>query len=92
MPACRIKWLRRRILAIPVDIAAPPALRMSQLNLSMKAYLITTGTIFALITIAHICRVFAEGSHVLNPFFIALTLLAAGLGCWAFRLLMRPSR
>ena len=59
----------------------------------MKAYLITTGTVFALITVAHICRVFAEGPRLLtDPFFMVLTLLAAGLGFWALRLLVRPSR
>ena len=54
----------------------------------MKAYLITTGIIFALITIAHVCKAFAEGAGTAkNPFFIVLTLLAAGLSAWAFGLL-----
>jgi hypothetical protein len=59
----------------------------------MKAYLITTGTVFALITLAHILRVVAEGSRIAkDPFFILLTLLAAGLSFWAWRLLLRSSR
>jgi hypothetical protein len=54
----------------------------------MKAYLITTGIIFALITLAHILRVFAEGPRLAkDPVFILLTLLAAGLSVWAWRLL-----
>ena len=54
----------------------------------MRAYLITTGIIFALITLAHILRVFAEGPRLAkDPFFILLTLLAAGLSVWAWRLL-----
>jgi hypothetical protein len=54
----------------------------------MKAYLITTGIVFALITLAHILRVFAEGPRLAkDPFFILLTLLAAGLSVWAWRLL-----
>ncbi len=54
----------------------------------MKAYLITTGIIFALITLAHILRVFAEGPRLAkDPFFILLTLLAASLSVWAWRLL-----
>ena len=58
----------------------------------MKAYLITTGTVFGLITLAHICRVFAEGSHVADPFFILLTVATAGLCLWAVQLLRRSSR
>jgi hypothetical protein len=59
----------------------------------MKAYLITTGVVFSAITAAHIARVFAEGAHLArNPFFILLTLLAAGLSVWAWRLLRLSSR
>ena len=54
----------------------------------MKAYLITTGIVFALITLAHILRVFAEGPRLAkDPVFILLTLLAAGLSAWAWALL-----
>jgi hypothetical protein len=54
----------------------------------MKAYLITTGIVFGLITVAHIWRAFAEGSHLAtDPMFILLTLLSAALCVWAFRLL-----
>jgi hypothetical protein len=56
----------------------------------MKAYLITTGIIFALIVAAHILRAIAEGPQVVkDPFFILLTLLAAGLSVWACRLLKK---
>ena len=56
----------------------------------MKAYLITTGTVFGLIVIAHILRAFAEGARVAkDPVFIALTFLAAGLSVWAWRLVKR---
>ena len=54
----------------------------------MKAYLITTGIVFALITLMHILRLFAEGPRLVkDPVFILLTLLAAGLSVWAWRLL-----
>ena len=44
----------------------------------MKAYLITTGTVFGLITVAHLWRAFAEGSRVAtDPFFLLLTALSA---------------
>jgi hypothetical protein len=56
----------------------------------MKVYLITTGVVFALITLAHIVRAIAEGPLLAkDPVFIMLTLLAAGLSVWAWRLLRR---
>ena len=54
----------------------------------MRAYLITTSTIFALIVVAHVARVFAESSAVIrDPWFVGLTLLAMGMCGWALRLL-----
>jgi hypothetical protein len=59
----------------------------------MKAYLITTGIIFGLITAAHISRAVVEGSGIAkDPFFILLTVLAAGLCVWAWRLVWKLSR
>lgn len=50
----------------------------------MKAYIATTGTVFGLITLAHICRIVVEGGGpAKEPWFVALTLLAAGLSVWA---------
>jgi hypothetical protein len=43
----------------------------------MKAYLITTGTVFGLIVLAHLWRVFEEGAHLArDPVFILLTVAA----------------
>jgi hypothetical protein len=54
----------------------------------MKAYVITTGVVFALITLAHILRVIAEGPRLLTePLWVLLTLATAGLSLWAWRLL-----
>ena len=59
----------------------------------MRAYVATSGTVFALLVLAHIARVFAEGLRVAsNPWFIASTLAATVLCVWAFRLLMVSSR
>ena len=56
----------------------------------MKAYLITTGTVFGLITLAHGWRLFAEGPHMAKDrVFILLTLAAAALCFWAWRLVGR---
>lgn len=52
----------------------------------MKCYVITTGTVFALIVGAHIWRAFAEGSGLFKePSFIVMTLAAAGMSLWAWR-------
>jgi hypothetical protein len=59
----------------------------------MKAYLITTGILFALITGLHVLKAFAEGVHTAtDPFFIFLTILTASLSVWAGRLLRGLSR
>ena len=59
----------------------------------MKPYLITTGTIFTLITAAHVWRVIAESTALArDPWFVLLTVLAAALSVWAWRLLRKTAR
>lgn len=53
----------------------------------MRAYLAVTGTLFALITLAHLWRMAAETALMRDPWYLLLTVLAAVLGGWAFRLL-----
>jgi hypothetical protein len=56
----------------------------------MRVYIATTGVVFGLITVAHIWRVVAEGTQLAkDPFFILITVLAAGLSVWAASLLRR---
>jgi hypothetical protein len=51
----------------------------------MKAYVITTGAAFGLITVAHLLRIISEGTHVAaNPFFMLLTLASAAISVWAW--------
>ena len=58
----------------------------------MKAYLFTTSTIFGLIVVAHIWRIAAESGSLLHePSFVALTVVAAALSVWGFRLAQRAS-
>ncbi|MEP6569551.1 MAG: hypothetical protein ABJC10_07240 [Acidobacteriota bacterium] len=58
----------------------------------MKAYIITTGVIFGLITVAHLLRFVMEGSHLgTEPVFILLTIVSAALCVWAWRLLRRSN-
>jgi hypothetical protein len=54
----------------------------------MKAYVMTSGVIFALLAVAHVLRVVAEGAHLAGePFFILTTLAAIGMSVWAWRVL-----
>lgn len=57
----------------------------------MRLYIITTGAIFALITVAHVARMASE-SHVLKePLFLLLTVLSAALTVWSLVVLRRVS-
>ena len=63
----------------------------------MKAYLITTGSIFGLIALAHLARTIAESQRLAaDPWFYlegpGLGLVAAALSLWAWRLLWRATR
>ena len=59
----------------------------------MKAYLITTATVFALIFSAHLARIFAEGLHLVKePTFLGTSVLSLALCAWAWRLLRRLPR
>ena len=58
----------------------------------MKPYLITTGSLFALVAVAHLLRTIAEWSRLTaDPGFIlegpGLGVLAAAIAVWAWRLL-----
>jgi hypothetical protein len=59
----------------------------------MKAYVMTTGAVFGLITLAHVLRIIAEGPHLAtDPWYVLLTVAAAALGLWAWRLLRLTTR
>jgi hypothetical protein len=58
----------------------------------VKPYLITTGSLFALVAVAHLLRTIAEWSRLTtDPGFIVegpgLGVLAAAIAVWAWRLL-----
>ena len=55
----------------------------------MKAFLITAGTVFGLIVVAHIARITVEPQIAKDPWFWATTVLAGVLSLWAWRLLWR---
>lgn len=50
----------------------------------MRAYVITTGMGFGLLTAAHVWRVFEEGTGLLrNPLWMLITLVSTALCIWA---------
>lgn len=58
----------------------------------MKAYLLVTGIIFAVVGIAHLSRLFVERHPLSDSWFlghnVALFLVGGGLAVWAMRLLV----
>jgi hypothetical protein len=56
----------------------------------VRAYVVTTGIVFGLLVLAHLWRVVAESPALARePFFVGVTLAAAGLCLWAMLLLRR---
>ena len=56
----------------------------------VKCYIAVSGTLFALLVVAHIARYMAEGAHLLGePIFIAATVGSIGMAGWAAFLLFR---
>lgn len=56
----------------------------------MRAYVLTTGIIFALIVAAHVARMVAESATLArDPVYLLITLVAGGLSGWALVLLRR---
>jgi len=54
----------------------------------MRAYVLTSGIIFALLAVAHVLRVAAEGTRLaMEPFFILTTLAAIAMSAWAWRVM-----
>ena len=62
----------------------------------MKFYLITTGTLFGLLAMAHLLRTIAERGRLVDGWFIVegpgIGVVAGALSFWAFRLLRRSTR
>lgn len=59
----------------------------------VKSYLLTTGVIFALIVVAHVLRIMAEGPKLLlQPVFALTSMLSVALALWAWRLFRRLPR
>ena len=58
----------------------------------MRAYVMTTGAVFGLLTLAHLWRIMEEGLRLAtNPWYALITVAAGALCLWAWRL-VRLSR
>ena len=56
----------------------------------MKAYIVTTGAAFGLLTLADIARMFEEGAHLITqPVFLLTTVGSASARVWAIILLKK---
>lgn len=59
----------------------------------MKAYVITSGVIFALVTVVHILRIAVESRRLATEqVYIFLTLASAALAVWSWSVLRRSGR
>ncbi len=58
----------------------------------MKVYIAASGTIFGLLTLAHIARIVLESSALIkDPSYMAITAAAAAMCVWAWRVYPRAS-
>jgi len=58
----------------------------------VRGYVLTTGPAALLLTLAHLARIIAEGTHLLGqPAFLLATLGLIGIGIWAVLVLRKPS-
>jgi hypothetical protein len=54
----------------------------------VKVYVMVTGILFGVLTIAHVLRMIEEGRDLAtNPWYLLITAAAAALCVWAWRLL-----
>lgn len=58
----------------------------------MKTYVMTTGAIFGLLTIAHVWRIVVESHLAKDLPYIAITVVSAALCLWAVQLIRRAPR
>jgi hypothetical protein len=58
----------------------------------MRAYVLTTGILFGIVTLAHVWRMIEERSMATVPWYILITVATGALCFWAWRLLRRSRR
>jgi hypothetical protein len=59
----------------------------------MRAYVLTTGVLFALLTLAHVLRIVYESRALASdPWYMLITAATAALSVWACLLIVRRAR
>ncbi|MET0212841.1 MAG: hypothetical protein ABW292_07560 [Vicinamibacterales bacterium] len=58
----------------------------------MRAYVLTTGVIFGIVTLAHVWRMIEEKPMATEPWYILITVATGALCLWAWRVLRRAGR
>jgi uncharacterized membrane protein len=58
----------------------------------VRVYVLTTGSLFALIAVMHVWRMIVEPHLATHAWYIVLTLAAAALAVWAWRVVRLPAR
>ncbi|MEO8274884.1 MAG: hypothetical protein ABI639_01615 [Thermoanaerobaculia bacterium] len=57
----------------------------------MRAYVITSGILFGVVTIAHLARMVSERHDLATaPWYLAITATTAAMSLWALRALRKP--
>ena len=58
----------------------------------MRAYVMITGAIFGLLAVAHVWRWYLERHLLTDPAHVSITVVAAALSVWAWRLTRGPTQ
>jgi len=58
----------------------------------MKLFLVTCGSLFALVVVLHLIRIGVEPRMVRDPWFWLITVIAGALSLWAWRLVWSSHR
>lgn len=61
--------------------------------MNVRVYLLTTGILFGLLTVAHLWRVVGESASLArDPWYVLITAIAAAMCIWALLLYRRTAR
>ena len=58
----------------------------------MRAYVLTTGILFGIVTLAHVWRMIEERPMATAPWYVLVTVGTGALCFWAWRLIRRSRR
>ena len=58
----------------------------------MRAYVLTTGVIFGIVTLAHVWRMIEERQMATEPWYILITVATGALCLWAWLVVRRSGR